>query len=70
MFLELRGELARRGYNFKKMALAIHRSYSYVCKCACGERDFDFKDGYATLDWLGISHSELPRIFPKRGQAN
>ncbi len=67
MYLELRGELARRGQTLKTMAIKIHKSYSYVCKCACGECNFDLKDAYAILDWLNIPYSDLSRIFPKNG---
>ena len=68
-YLELRGELARRGESFKTMAITIGRSYLYVIKCIAGESNFRIDEAYAALDWMGIPHAELNRVFPKNGIA-
>ena len=69
LYLELRGELAKRGKNFRAMAIAIHKSYSHVCKCACGDSQFGMDEAYAALDWMGIPHSDLDRVFPSNGMS-
>ncbi len=68
-YLELRGELAKRGYTFKDMAIAIHRSYIYVCKWACGEGHIRLAEAYRALDWMELPHCDISRVFPREDKS-
>lgn len=68
MFLELRGELAKRGHTFKSMCKAVGLAYSSVCKCLILDADWRLSDMYKVLNWLALPHSELNRIFPEGGK--
>lgn len=63
MSRELRGELTKRGKTYGDIAILLHRSHSYVSRCAskCG---FKMREAYKILDSMGIPHKEVSRVFP------